>query len=97
MVEGARTPIAILAYEPEGGCVCLYHPGMPQGDAGLTSCKQELIARADWVCVTIGPPAATAAVLETIGTQAKLAWVVKHDPAGDAAGPGRTRSPRAPT
>ena len=79
VVDGARTPIAILAYEPEGGCVCLYHPGMPKTLA-LTSVQEDLIAAADWVCVTIGPPAAAEAVLATIGDQAKLAWIVKHDP-----------------
>jgi ribokinase len=79
VVDGARTPIAILAYEPEGGCVCLYHPGMPTTLA-LTPVQRNLIAAADWVCITIGPPAAAEAVLETIGDQAKLAWVVKHDP-----------------
>ncbi len=27
VVPGARTPIAILAYDPDGGCSCLYDPG----------------------------------------------------------------------
>ena len=64
---------------PEGGCVCLYHPGMPKTLA-LTSVQENLIAAADWVCITIGPPAAAEVVLEAIGDQAKLAWIVKHDP-----------------
>lgn len=79
VVAGARTPVAILAYEPDGGCICLYHPGMPKG-LGLSDAQEALIANADWVCVTIGPPAATEAVLDTIGEHTKLAWVVKHDP-----------------
>lgn len=79
VVAGARTPVAILAYEPDGGCICLYHPGMPKG-LGLSDTQKALIADADWVCVTIGPPAATEAVLDTIGEHTKLAWVVKHDP-----------------
>jgi len=79
VVEGARTPVAILAYEPEGGCLCLYDPGMPKG-LTLSDAQQALIARADWVCVTVGPPDATSAVLETIRPGTKLAWVVKHDP-----------------
>jgi len=79
VVPGARTPVAILAYEPDGGCICLYHPGMPKG-LGLSDGQKALVAAADWVCVTIGPPAATEAVLDTIGPEAKLAWVVKHDP-----------------
>jgi ribokinase len=78
-VRGARTPIAVLAYEPEGGCVCLYDPGMP-AEQTLSQIQRELVAKADWVCVTIGPPNATAAVLDGIGPATKLAWVVKHDP-----------------
>jgi ribokinase len=76
---GARTPVAVLAYEPDGGCLCLYHPGMPDG-LTLSTEQRALIGRADWVCVTVGPPQATAAVLESLRTEAKLAWVVKHDP-----------------
>ena len=79
VVAGARTPVAILAYEPDGGCICLYHPGMPKG-LGLSPEQVALIAGADWVCVTIGPPAATEAVLAAIAPDTKLAWVVKHDP-----------------
>ena len=79
VVQGARTPIAILAYEPEGGCLCLYDPGMAS-EPTLSDVQRDLIAKVDWVCVTIGPQDATAAVLETVGPAMKLAWVVKHDP-----------------
>ena len=78
-VKGARTPIAILAYEPEDGCLCLYDPGMSAKQT-LLDVQRDLIATADWICVTIGPPDATAAVLERIDPATKLAWVVKHDP-----------------
>lgn len=78
-VEGARTPIALLAYEPQGGCICLYHPGMRQ-DLALSESQRALIAAADWVCVTVGPPAIAEAVLAMIAPDRKLAWVVKHDP-----------------
>jgi len=79
VVAGARTPVAILAYEPDGGCICLYHPGMPKG-LGLSVAQMAMLAAADWACVTIGPPAATEAVLGAIAPETKLAWVVKHDP-----------------
>lgn len=78
-VEGARTPIAILAYEPDGGCLCLYDPGMA-AELTLSLVQRDLVARADWVCVTIGPAAATETALETISPATKLAWIVKHDP-----------------
>ena len=79
MLEGARTPVAVLAYEPDGGCLCLYDPGM-QAEPTLSHVQRELLAGADWVCVTVGPADTTAAVLDTIGPMTKLAWVVKHDP-----------------
>ncbi|MGO4840766.1 PfkB family carbohydrate kinase, partial [Rhizobiaceae sp. 2RAB30] len=53
IVAGARTPVSILAYEPDGGCICLYDPGMPKG-LTLTEAQRDLVGRADWVCVMIG-------------------------------------------
>ncbi|HKU99611.1 MAG TPA: carbohydrate kinase family protein [Vineibacter sp.] len=79
VVAGARTPVAVLAYEPDGGCICLYHPGMPPG-LSLADRQRTLIAHADWVCVTIGPPEATDAVLDAMRPDARLAWIVKGDP-----------------
>ncbi|PSJ51779.1 carbohydrate kinase family protein [Pseudaminobacter soli (ex Li et al. 2025)] len=78
-VAGARTPVSVLAYEPDGGCICLYDPGMPTG-LKLSPTQKELIANADWVCVTIGPSAVNDAVLDAIGDATRLAWIVKHDP-----------------
>lgn len=79
VVEGARTPVAILAYEPEGGCICLYHPGMP-GTLALSDTQARLVSSADWLCVTVGPQGATAAAVDALGDGARLAWVVKDDP-----------------
>lgn len=78
-VPGARTPIAILAYDPDGGCCCLYDPGIPK-DLTLTPAQREVIEAADWLCVTIGPTRATHAALDALRPDAKLAWVVKDDP-----------------
>jgi len=78
-VPGARTPVAVMAYEPSGGCVCLYHPGLPAG-LSLSPAQRRLVAAADWLCVTIGPPGATAAALDATAPAAGVAWVVKHDP-----------------
>ncbi len=74
-----RTPLAILAYQPDGGCICLYDTGMPQV-LPLSVAQLDIVARADWVCVTIGPKEATVGVLDTIRPAAKLAWVVKYAP-----------------
>ncbi|MDH6234038.1 ribokinase [Mesorhizobium soli] len=78
-IAGARTPVSVLAYEPDGGCICLYDPGMPAG-LTLSPAQRELVAKANWVCLTIGPSAVNDAVLEAIGETTRLAWVVKHDP-----------------
>lgn len=94
VVPGARTPVSILAYEPDGGCICLYDPGMPKG-LTLSAAQNALIGRADWVCVMIGPPDATGAILKAIRPQTKLAWVVKHDPRAMSAALARSLARRA--
>lgn len=78
-ISGARTPIAILAYQPDGGALCFYDAGMDQ-DLVLNETQAKLVRDADWACVTIGPPSIADAVLATMRPQAKLAWVVKNDP-----------------
>jgi ribokinase len=78
-VPDARTPMAVLAYDPDGGCCCLYDPGMPK-DLALTRTQRDIVARADWLCVTIGPTRATLAALDALNPSARLAWVVKDDP-----------------
>ena len=78
-IAGARTPVSVLAYDPDGGCICLYDPGMPAG-LTLSTSQVELVGTADWVCVTIGPSAVNDAVLAAISETTHLAWIVKHDP-----------------
>jgi ribokinase len=74
-----RTPICILAYQPDGGCVCLYDAGL-DGEPELSKSQFARIAAAEWVCLTVGPPAVSAAVLEAINDSARLVWAVKADP-----------------
>lgn len=78
-VPGARTPIAILAYEPAGGCVCLFDPGLPDA-GGLSAGQAGVLAAAGWLCVTIGPEGATRAALAALRPEQRLMWVVKDDP-----------------
>lgn len=78
-LDGCRTPIAILAYDPQGDCACLYDPGMPP-DIELTEEQRQLIRDADWIGVTIGPKIVTDELLTLIRDEQKLAWVVKNDP-----------------
>jgi len=74
-----RTPVAILAYEPDGGCICLYDPGSIE-DLNFSERQHDLLSTSDWTCITIGPRLATETALMTVGHKARLAWVVKHDP-----------------
>jgi ribokinase len=78
-VDGARTPIAVLAYDQAGDCACLYDPGLPSG-IGLDAAQRHLIETSDWVGVTIGPLAVTDHLLAMLRNDQKLAWVVKNDP-----------------
>lgn len=78
-VAGASTPMAVLAYEPSGGCLCLYHPAIA-GDPMLTPEQRDVVASADWLCVTVGPKAATSHALNTLPHKAGLCWIVKDDP-----------------
>jgi ribokinase len=78
-IAGARTPIAVLAYDPAGDCACLYDPGLPP-TIGLTDEQKALVRRAGWVCITIGPKLVTDQMLTLITPEQKLVWIVKNDP-----------------
>lgn len=73
-----RMPTSVLAYEPDGGCHCLFDPAItvPQR---LDDRQSALVAGADWVCLTVGPPEVTEQVLALIRPEAKLVWSVKVD------------------
>lgn len=73
-----RTPICILAYQPDGGCHCFYHPSLPEPLA-LDDVQRALVAAADRLCVTIGPERATREALALLRPEATLAWAVKAD------------------
>ncbi len=72
------TPVAILAYAPDGGCICLYDPGLPEPPT-LAPSQAALLHGAAWVCITVGPPGVTDALLDALPAQARLAWAVKDD------------------
>jgi ribokinase len=78
-VRPGRTPICVLAYEPDGGCHCLYDPGL-HAPAELDEGQRALIAAAEAVCITVGPTRATREALALAQAKAPLAWVVKADP-----------------
>ncbi|HTR15233.1 MAG TPA: PfkB family carbohydrate kinase [Roseiarcus sp.] len=78
-VRAGRTPVCILAYEPNGGCDCLFDPGL-ESEAELDDAQRALIASASAVCVTVGPAGAVREALALARRQAAIAWVVKADP-----------------
>ena len=57
-LRSGRTPVCILAYQPDGACHCLYDPGLAE-PIELDTAQRDLVAAADWVCLTIGPAEAT--------------------------------------
>ncbi len=74
-----RTPVCLLAYQPDGGCLCFYDPGLA-GPIELDATQRALIPAADALCVTVGPAEATREALALARRQAKVVWVVKADP-----------------
>jgi ribokinase len=76
--RAGRTPVCLLAYQPDGGCVCLYDPGLA-GPIQLDVAQQDHIRTADALVVTVGPPEATRRALACVRADAKLIWVVKAD------------------
>jgi len=78
-VRPGRTPICILAYQPDGRCHCFYDPSL-SGPLMLDAGQEALVAHAAWVCLTIGPAEATKQALAAAGSDAKIVWAVKADP-----------------
>jgi ribokinase len=78
VLRSGRTPICILAYQPDGGCHCFYDPSL-SGPKTLDESQRQLVAGAEWVCLTVGPTEATAQALAAAKPEAKLVWAVKAD------------------
>jgi ribokinase len=74
-----RTPICVLAYQPDGRCYCLYDPGLT-ASTDLNHGQRVLLGEADAICVTVGPTKATRETLRLARSDATLLWAVKADP-----------------
>jgi ribokinase len=74
-----RTPVAILAYQPDGACFCMYDPGIDFA-TDISARQRAISAAADWICATVGPPLATRSILAAARTEAHVVWAVKNDP-----------------
>lgn len=74
---GGDTTRCLLIYQRDGGHGCLIRPG----PASLPPPQDAAVIGADLLVVTAGPVAATKNLLATIPPAARVAWIVKPDPA----------------
>jgi sugar/nucleoside kinase (ribokinase family) len=65
-------------YAADGRAVCIYDPGDAVA-GGLSTAQAAAVARADLVCLTVAPAAATADALDHVRPPATLVWSVKAD------------------
>lgn len=79
-IEAARSPVALLAYQADGSCICLYDPAFG-GTEVLTAAQSELISSARHLAITVGPPQLIPRILALRHPQSTLYWVLKSDPA----------------
>ncbi len=79
-IQAARSPVALLAYQADGSCVCLYDPAFGGAEI-LTPAQSELISAARHLAITVGPPQLTAQILALRHPQSTLYWILKSDPA----------------
>lgn len=79
-VAHAASPTAVLLYQPDGSCACIYDPGLA-GQEALTSAQKEAITSASHLCISVGPPHLIADVIAQRAPSARLYWAVKNDPA----------------
>ncbi|MCY4157049.1 MAG: carbohydrate kinase family protein [Gammaproteobacteria bacterium] len=77
--EQGDTPVCFVIHQADGSCGYLFDPGM-LGRESLTDRQKKLIAAADLLCFTVGPPQLAQQALELIGDECEVAWVSKNDP-----------------
>lgn len=73
-----RSPAAILAYQADGACACLFDPAFA-GEEALSDTQRELIRSADHLCVSVGPPHLMVEILSCRPQETRLYWVLKND------------------
>jgi ribokinase len=73
------SPRSILVYDPTGEAACYFHPAGSRHQR-LSSAAMDLVRRAAWIVVTVGPPELTAEVLDAARPDARIAWGLKADP-----------------
>ena len=77
-MEGRRSPVAILAYQPDRSCACLFDPAFA-GEERLSASQERILRSASHLCVTAGPPHLAGAILRLGAGRIRLYWVLKRD------------------
>ncbi len=77
-VAGRRSPTAILAYQPDRTCVCLFDPAFA-GDERLSPRQAKILREASHVCVSVGPPQLIGEILRCRARDSRLYWILKRD------------------
>ena len=78
-VPAKSSPVAILAYQPDGSCACLYDPAFG-GEEELSSRQIRALRKASHLCITAGPPHLTRSIAGCRSSGSRLYWVLKNDP-----------------
>jgi ribokinase len=79
VVDSLRSPTALLVYQSDGSCMCLYDPALGRAEV-LTQAQKELIASATHLCVAVGPHQLMDEIVALCPADARLYWAVKNDP-----------------
>ena len=79
IVDSPRSPTALMIYQQDGSCICLYDPALDRREA-LNDTQKDLIAGASHLCISVGPPALMDRILSLCSPDARLYWAVKNDP-----------------
>jgi len=80
LLETPGSPTALLVYQADGSCACLYDPAF-DGRERLTAAQAERIAAASHLCVSVGPPHLMRPIVDARAPGARLYWLAKNDPA----------------
>ena len=78
MLEGKPTPSAVLAYQADGSCACLFDPALA-GEERLKEAQRNLIRSSTHLCISVGPPHLMEEILSLRPANARLYWVLKAD------------------
>lgn len=79
-VAGPTSPSALMVYDPDGVCTCLFDPGSGAAEQ-LTSSQRGVVAATNRIVLMVAPAAITAEVLDVVdrGDRRGLTFVMKAD------------------